>query len=173
MVIWVSQYLQVLSGYVIAKVIGDSRITAGYLGRFAARRALRLDPPYWASIATVIALSLIAMRMGVAKIGFAGWRGCPATPFSLLQDLVGVKAISSVYWTLCLELQFYVVLILLLATRWPVIALCALGAWSLLEHADITDLAPRGIFVPYWFAFAAGGVDLLECRRETRNQPTY
>src|SRR5471030_2381991 len=40
----------VLSGVVIALSILGDRITWAYLGRFALRRSLRLDPPYWAAL---------------------------------------------------------------------------------------------------------------------------
>src|SRR5579872_7415052 len=57
----------VLSGFVIASVVGDRRVDAGFLGRFALRRMVRLDIPYWLNIALAIALLQIAARMGVPK----------------------------------------------------------------------------------------------------------
>lgn len=144
----------VLSGFVIAMVVGNSKISAGYLGRFALRRSLRLDPPYWASIAVAIGLMLLAERMGVDK-------DLPSAPDILLnmfylQDLAGAQSIADVYWTLCLEVQFYLTLILILWARVPRILLSALLGWSLLEHASVVNVAPRGLFVPYWFGFSAG-----------------
>jgi peptidoglycan/LPS O-acetylase OafA/YrhL len=124
----------VLSGYVITMAVGTNKITLGFLGRFAARRSLRLDPPYWVNIAVVIALMLVAARVGVEK----PFPSASTIFVNLiyLQDLLGVQALSSVYWTLCLEVQFYLVLILLLATRWPITFVCGLLGWSLLEHAN-------------------------------------
>jgi peptidoglycan/LPS O-acetylase OafA/YrhL len=146
----------VISGFVIAMVATDCPITWGFLGRFAARRSLRLDPPYWLSLALAVILALMATRFGVIKtlpnptdIGLH---------FLYLQDFAGATPISPIYWTLCLEIQFYVVLILCLWTRWPLIMVLALSGWSLLEHAQLTDVSPRGLFVPYWFAFAAGSL---------------
>jgi peptidoglycan/LPS O-acetylase OafA/YrhL len=57
----------VLSGYVITMTVGDNQSSWRFLGRFAARRSLRLDPPYWASIATAIALMVLAARFGIER----------------------------------------------------------------------------------------------------------
>jgi peptidoglycan/LPS O-acetylase OafA/YrhL len=146
----------VLSGYVITMVVGESRISLGYLGRFAARRSLRLDPPYWASILVVIGLAILATKMGISK-DFPSWSDLFLHVF-YLQDLAGAHPISVVYWTLCLEVQFYVALVLMLWTRQGVPLVIAFGVWSLLEHADVVTLAPQGFFIHYWFAFALGAL---------------
>ena len=41
----------VISVFVIAASIGERRTTGRYIGKFALKRSLRLDPPYWVSIA--------------------------------------------------------------------------------------------------------------------------
>src|SRR5690349_15372888 len=46
----------VISGFVIAHSIHGQRITPRFLGRFALRRSIRLDPPYW--LAVVVAATL-------------------------------------------------------------------------------------------------------------------
>src|SRR4030095_167086 len=40
----------VISGFVIAYSVREGSYTWNYLTRFAARRAIRLDPPYWFAI---------------------------------------------------------------------------------------------------------------------------
>lgn len=145
----------VLSGFVITKNVGDRNISLSFLGRFAARRAIRLDPPYWASIFAVIVLAIIAGKQ------IPDVRSLFLHMF-YMQDLLGVKAILNVYWTLCLEVQFYVFLILLLwigqAFRGFWVLWALLYAASLIEQAGIVDLAPKGLFLPYWFAFALGAM---------------
>ena len=105
----------VLSGFVIASVIGDNTITAGYFGRFVVRRCLRLDIPYWTNIA-------LGMGLGAIVLNF----GAPASAIEqigahllYLQGILGFKQINDVYWTLCLEIQFYLSLLvaILLAQR--------------------------------------------------------
>ena len=53
----------VLSGFVIALSIGTDRVTFGYTGRFALRRAIRLDLPYWASIAITLAFASVKAQL--------------------------------------------------------------------------------------------------------------
>jgi peptidoglycan/LPS O-acetylase OafA/YrhL len=146
----------VLSGYVIAMVIGSARPTAPYIARFAARRALRLDPPYWLSILVAVVLMAIATRMGLEK-DFPSL-GEVALHLIYLQDLAGISPISSVYWTLCLEIQFYLVLLLVVRTGYAVPVLMALAGLSITEQTGVTQLSPPGLFLPYWFAFAAGAL---------------
>jgi peptidoglycan/LPS O-acetylase OafA/YrhL len=90
-----------------------------------------------------------------------------------LQDLLEIPALSSVYWTLCLEMQFYLVLLLILATRWPIVLVWVLLGWSLLEHASIVSVAPRGLFVHYWFGFAAGALTYWAATGRLKSQHLY
>ena len=149
----------VLSGFVIAMTINDRTITWSFAGRFAARRSVRLDPVYWFSIALAIVLGLLATQLGHPH-------PMPSitdviTHVFYLQDLVGITPISSVFWTLCLEIQFYLFLLCLLWLRqfiqdyFPVVVLMTILI-SLLELTNLTDISPTGLFLPYWGAFALG-----------------
>ena len=44
----------VISGFVIAYSVRNARVTPGYLANYALRRSVRLDPPYWTTIAFVL-----------------------------------------------------------------------------------------------------------------------
>lgn len=152
----------VLSGFVIAHSVGDGPITAGYVGRFALRRSLRLDPPYWAAIAAAVAVAALAgPQLGQP-------RALPS-PAALgahvlyLQQALGYDHILGVFWTLCLEIQFYLayVLLLLAARRlaggraWALaLPLLAVG---LLAGAEVVAL-PRALFVWAWPFFFLGVV---------------
>src|SRR5688500_3864296 len=46
----------VISGFVIAHSVGSRPVTRDFALRFAARRSLRLDPPYWLTIILVVFL---------------------------------------------------------------------------------------------------------------------
>lgn len=153
----------VLSGYVITMAIGEREVTLGFAGRFAARRSLRLDPPYWISIAVALALMFLAAKIGVPKV-FPRGTGILAHLF-YVQDVLGVPPISAVYWSLCLEIQFYLFLLALLwICRQSVNSngfkslLAVLLVLSLAQHANLLVLTPRGVFLPYWYGFAAGAV---------------
>ena len=165
------QVFFVLSGFVIAFSQRDTFVTLRYLGNFALRRSLRLDPPYWAAIFAVIALNWLAYRLH-----FEGLEPMPSIPVVLanmiyIHDLIGVQKILSVSWTLCIEVQFYLILTLLVGLvqrlpgrrpllGWPSPA--ALVVFVGLFAASLVDLArPRihfSVFLPHWYMFSLGAV---------------
>jgi peptidoglycan/LPS O-acetylase OafA/YrhL len=149
----------VISGYVITMNVGRRSITLNYLGRFALRRSIRLDPPYWFSIAAAISLAFVASRFGYTK-DFPDAATVAAHLF-YLQDLLRLQPIVAVYWTLCLEIQFYLVLILMLWWTGPDLGRRFFVITSLLFFLSILDysgasLSVPGLFLPYWFCFFAG-----------------
>lgn len=158
----------VLSGFVIAHSVADSDVNLRFVGRFALRRSIRLDPPYWISIG--LALLFIAYR--AAKAGAdpgIEWGSVLAHTF-YLQEILGTKEIQVVYWTLTYEIQFYLVYIL--AVWFVFIAKTRGGRYKLLAPTLAAALiaiafigalqpegwAPKGLFVNYWYAFAAGAL---------------
>jgi peptidoglycan/LPS O-acetylase OafA/YrhL len=155
----------VLSGFVITMVIGERPVSRAFLGRFALRRAIRLDIPYWVSIALTLVLMALAVNIGVAKT-FPSVAAVIAHLF-YLQEILNFKEISPVYWTLCFEVQFYLSLILILwlfqALRFSVRSHTFLAAFSLsiilsvLVHIGVLG-TPRGLMFPFWWAFALGAL---------------
>ena len=107
----------VISGFVIAYAIGQATVGPRYVGRFALRRSLRLDPPYWASI--VLTLTVLGLRQQFASgeiIEVAAWPsiGSILAHLFYLPYILGYQPINGVYWTLCLEVQFYLIYVLLI-----------------------------------------------------------
>lgn len=149
----------VLSGYVIAMSVADRPITAGFVGRFALRRSIRLDPPYWASLIAAIGLALVAQRIGFDKQ--LPPRDSVIAHLFYAQTILGYEQIMAVYWTLCLEIQFYLFFVLLLwilGQRLNAVSLTVVGVLFLLSLIELAgvDLTPRGVFLPYWFCFTLG-----------------
>lgn len=106
----------VLSGCVIAYAIRTSRITPTYYGNFIIRRIVRLDPPYWFAIVAAISLNVISNSVSASPE-----KKFPEFPTLVanvlyLQYLLGFKSVSPVFWTLCLEVQFYLFFVLLAGT---------------------------------------------------------
>jgi len=150
-----------LSGFVIAHSLRSAVVTPGYAGRFALRRSIRLDPPYWTAIALMIGQQWVEALL----------KGTPAPPVSLtqigahliyMQEILGYPHINSVFWTLCFEVQFYLgfVLLLMLAAMLParvrraapvfMFALAMSGALGLFRSL------PSGVALSLWHAFFVG-----------------
>jgi peptidoglycan/LPS O-acetylase OafA/YrhL len=161
----------VLSGFVIAYTQRGERITAPYFGRFILRRSIRLDPPYWVTMAVMLALNLITVRsFHDANRSFPGI-SVVILNLLYLQNLTHVTGIVVVAWTLCLELQFYLVLTLVtaLAQRaapagrrvagfpsWADLLLFVpLAAISLASEVGWVHIDPA-IFLAYWHMFFLG-----------------
>jgi peptidoglycan/LPS O-acetylase OafA/YrhL len=161
------QVFFVLSGFVIAHSMSRHQVTLGFVGRFMLRRSIRLDPPYWASMVLAVIFGVLSARFVAGKSYALPAAGDVLAHVLYLQDLLGVKPLNTIYWTLCLEIQFYVVfsLLMLLVTRlrrWlsPERAFYAV----LLPAAIAADLWPPharpfgvpGTFLPHWHLFIAG-----------------
>ena len=168
----------VLSGFVIALTSSGRRLTFQSVPRFLARRLVRLAPPYWVGLGVMLGCLGLQARYGHAVGQFPDARRILANVI-YAQDLLGIENINVVYWTLCLEVQFYF--------AFAIASACAHGAADLLKidrfHIAVTGLvlsaigslalmlwwtaipALRGTFVFHWHEFALG---ILACVMLTR-----
>ena len=162
------QIFFVLSGFVIALSVGQAWVTPGYFGRFVLRRSIRLDPPYWASIALCIAMLSLARATVVGKTTqLPGWSDLVAHLF-YLQVFLNYKQINDVYWTLCMEVQFYLVYCLWLGISQcfrrresdvvPLYLFFGFAALASIFWRVVLDPAHvnRGFFLPLWYGFLLG-----------------
>ena len=149
----------VLSGFVIAHSLQRQSADASSVGWFMIRRSARLDPPYWASLV----LTIVIMRAGIPSFGVL------LAHVFYLQDLLRLTPLSPIYWTLCLEIQLYLMFALLLAiahrfrsdsTDRRSLLIIFTGA-ALLAAAFPLGLVheatlPAGLFLPRWYTFLLG-----------------
>ena len=154
----------VISGFVISLTLTKSVRDWRSAGLFILRRQVRLDPPYWLTIAASLA----------SVVAFNAWKGpgtmaYPSPPqivahLFYAQEILGYEHIVGIFWTLCLEVQFYLVFLamrmFLLHSGWPV----ARTVWlflplylgSLFSYShDLPELYP-GQFLSWWYAFYCG-----------------
>lgn len=146
----------VISGFVIPYALQRADYRLRDYGAFLLRRIVRLDPPYFASI--VIAVALV---YGSARL--PGFRGQPPS-FSALQILshaaymngfFGFPPILVVYWSLSLELQYY----LLIGLLFPLVGHAKPGVrtGALLTFAALALAVPNPLGVFSWlFLFMLG-----------------
>jgi peptidoglycan/LPS O-acetylase OafA/YrhL len=163
----------VLSGFVIAMSVANGNWTLGYLGRFFARRSVRLDPSYWAAIVLEILLGWIGLRFLSDEYPLPAASSITAH-LLYLQGLLRVPQISDVFWTLCYEVQFYLLLVglLVIATavqnRWGIartgvlrVVLLCLAMYSLAIRNGVTVNPLEGLMVERAYQFALGIVAFL------------
>lgn len=158
----------VLSGFVIAMSLRGAPLDWPYVGRFALRRSVRLDPPYWAAIALCLGMNMLAARL-FANLAGRGHvdPGQVLAHLFYVQEILGYEHISAVFWTLCIEIQFYLFFICVLRfwaiRRSPqqvpsaaVATVALVMLVSLLIDSTRTHLPVPGLFVRHWHMFATG-----------------
>jgi peptidoglycan/LPS O-acetylase OafA/YrhL len=109
----------VISGFIIPYSLYQYRYSIRDYFRFTGKRLARLHPPYLASIGVVVAL-------GYAMMLIPHWQAprpdtsliSVASHFFYLNDFIGRPWLNVVYWTLGIELQWY----LLLGLVFPLLA---------------------------------------------------
>lgn len=146
-----------LSGFVIAHSIRDDCITLSYIGRFALRRSLRLDPAYWASIALFIAFTAAAAT--IAREPFLPpSTGQLAANLTYTQLFLNYASINDVYWTLCYEVQFYLVLVfwVMAAQRFGRSVYTMPFAAAVLWGTGLLGNPMAGLFLDLWHGFFLG-----------------
>ena len=132
------QLFFIISGFVIFM----SARRANRPSDFAISRAARLYPPYWISL--VFAVGLLLLH---PVPGFPFTWGQALVNLTMVQRWVGVDNVVDVYWTLAVEMQFYVIiLILLYLTRCRLsdrVVLWGSLAWSVISWAVVLFTAPH------------------------------
>lgn len=149
----------VISGFIIAHSVHGKIMTSAELGRFALRRSVRLDPPYWASMVLAITVQACLAFAHHVRATYPSPSHVAAHVF-YLQELLRVPEIQIVYWTLTYEIQFYLVYA---GSRWVEQRTRASGAveWTLFGLAVWSALrgqewALHGLFVNLWQGFYLG-----------------
>jgi peptidoglycan/LPS O-acetylase OafA/YrhL len=152
------QLFFVISGFVIFMTLEHSKAPLDFL----VSRISRLFPTYWTAV--LMTWGLLAL---MALPGFQpSWTQVIAN-FSMTHELFGIESIDGVYWSLEIELIFYVWMLLLWVVGWlkrPVPVFCVWVIGAMLARFGATA---TGIWVPYgishvllfnWIAWFALGI---------------
>jgi peptidoglycan/LPS O-acetylase OafA/YrhL len=93
----------VLSGFLITGILLDAKGKRGFLLPFYARRVLRLLPLYYGAVA------VLALTGTLAGVGAWYWTHTVNWLIALRGDFAAAPAWTSVFWSLSIEEQFYLV----------------------------------------------------------------
>ncbi len=152
------QLFFVISGYCIQGAVESARQHPQPLRTFLYRRARRIYPPYWWSLV----LAIILAWGTISIMGKSWWSVFPLTMrdwllnLILLQGPFGAPDATLVYWSLTIEVQFYVLMAIgLILGRWSAGWILGLSvaylAWIIHPSVGIS-----GTGLSYWPEFACG-----------------
>ncbi len=157
----------VLSGFVMAHSLRKAQYTAAYFWNFMIRRFTRLTPPYYAAV-------IFALLFAYTDFLIRGDDFSMPSPLVILanlfylQDVLNLEHIIEVAWTLCIEMQFYIVFFLLLwashcaerrfqLQKAGLMIFAGTGLLSVLWLLDLGGEAERArYFLPVWYCFLLG-----------------
>lgn len=163
----------VISGYCMASSAHQSLRFSQPAGRFLHKRFLRIYPALWASIILVMAIPYLLAGVSGLKTGhfippvpqwltfdFLDWLEFVTLTRVFFSDGHGLdqafSPLNTVYWTLAIEFQFYVVIYLALLWRKWFMTLLAIITLSSLSVFIFPSLKNTGLFLGYWPMFALG-----------------
>lgn len=144
----------VISGFVIAHSLRKAVVTPGFVGKFFLRRSIRLDPPYWFAIAAVIFVNFACVQW---------WSIEPPTALPslgqliahafYLQNILGYENISVGFWTLCIEIQFYMLFVVMLAAaQYVSYRYASFAQFDMSSPNRASSSALIAVFAPVMFA---------------------
>lgn len=140
-----------ISGFVVPYSLVKQGYTLRQFFRYLARRMVRLDPPYLVVVA--ITLAMIAVRSARSHAAFPYSATDIALHLGYLSGLAGRPWVVSVFWTLGIEFQFYILVGLCFgAGSW--LAAFVLRSpwarfWSMMLVFVALDLIGRRFFQPW------------------------
>ena len=138
-----------ISGFVVFMTAHDR------MGKkFVVARMSRLYPAYWICVTLTFAVTL-----WIGAPHFHATVGQYLVNLSMLQSFVGVRSIDGVYWTLAVELRFYFLIFLLLATNQIRYAKQYILVWLLLSLLLLVfpNKYLGFLVIPEWsWSFASG-----------------
>ena len=156
----------VISGFVIACSVQGKRVSLGFFGNFVLRRFIRLDPPYWAAMVMMIVILMIKNRFGSIHHDLPSLDQIIAHLF-YLQAFLGYEQIIVIFWTLCLEIQFYLIYCFILYLLYKLVPaerknsiegclfiFCFFLSVGFAENFGFSGIP--GLFIGHWYKFLIG-----------------
>ena len=108
------QFLLVVSGFVIAFTLRNTWVTPRECLSFVSRRIVRLVPAYCFALGFAVLTGILCREWLLITPPFGGEASVPRVLAHLgfVQDVLDFESLSAGLWTVCIEMQFYVVAVL-------------------------------------------------------------
>jgi peptidoglycan/LPS O-acetylase OafA/YrhL len=152
----------VMSGFVIPFTLEKNRYRIAQYGRFLAKRVIRLDPPYLVSIASFLALAAYFSVVSHTPFRFSGTQ--VLLHLGYLNVFFGYEWIDNVYWTLAIEVQYYVIM----GVVFPLVARRRTFWWLVVPAAfGLMIVFPSKVFIFCYTPFFMLGLAAFHYRRGT------
>jgi hypothetical protein len=157
----------VISGFVIGYTTRHLGSGLSEGARFSLRRQIRLDPPYYLVIALVIGVELAQSMVPSLEARTFTISDALLNMF-YLQDIAGAPSIVQVAWTLCLEVQFYLFVVVLVmasgavrpgsskGSQSSVVVAAGLAAGAFSMAMPFLGLSSGAWFIGAWWMFCLG-----------------
>ena len=133
--------------------------------RFAIGRIVRLYPVYWLCVTLTAVYALLS---GVGEIATVDLKTYLVN-LTMLQSFLGIGHVDVVYWTLAVELQFYLLILVLMWCGVLQRVRVWLAIWTVLTVTYMTFRQPffMGWVIDPWYSpFFLGGIACAMMRRE-------
>ncbi|HEX8021407.1 acyltransferase [Mucilaginibacter sp.] len=145
----------VISGFVLPYSISKINYTIAGFPNFMLKRLLRIEPPYWATIALLFILGIVPWQN-------FDIRQLAVNIFHIAPLFKNYNWYSPTFWTLSIEFQYYILLGLffpLLMRCKPAVSIlivCGISVICVFAKLNIRDL----VFT-YWYDFATGYIAFM------------
>lgn len=162
----------VISGFIIPWSMYYKNYHLGSMLKFMAKRLIRLEPPYLASILLILAIAFIKTRF---HIGVHSPEEITAARIGLhfgylINFFPEYKWLNNVYWTLAIEFQYYLLmsfmyLLFVHKSLWLRIVaylLCFGMAWAIPAASHFPIYAPLFLFGISVFQYKSNLIGMLE-----------
>ncbi len=157
----------VLSGYVMAHTIYRYQVDLPFSTNFILRRLTRLSPPYYFAILIALIFLILKSKVTGAGVNFPSLSGF-MIHLIYAQDFFKVPQINLVFWTLGIEVQFYLAFVIMMFfsdwlakrltlgnARFYVISIIAILS-LLWIFRFVSSPIWQGGFIGFWYSFMVG-----------------
>jgi peptidoglycan/LPS O-acetylase OafA/YrhL len=141
------QMFFVISGFVLPYSLHRSGYKLKNFGIFLIKRIIRIYPAYLAAIIISLILTVLTHREVASVITII-------SHLVFLNSILGLTGISAVFWTLAIEVQFY----LLIGLAYPIVIKNNSSSLVFIIILTFFSIWAKQYTIIYWFPFFALGI---------------